>query len=391
MLACAALIAGITAASAIAEDEPPTTLRRPAVSGLPRQGETLTTSDGVWAGTAPLTYRYQWRRCDAAALRCVDIADATNSRYTLSETDVGATLRSRVFATNSAGTDYRSSSATARVTLPVGGALQALPDGVYFGAWTSSNTGFTVDQREAQIGRRYAIVHRYHGWGEAFPSAQEVTWAQIASGAQDAVIDAMAGRVKALGRPVLMDFMHEPEEWGPVSSNMGYMGTAAEFVAAYRHVVQRFRAVGASNVSWVWTTMGYSGYQPAYASLYPGDDVVDWIGWDPYNWYSCHNSTWKSFAGKVSGFYGWLMANGHGDKPFLLSEYGSREDDLDPFAKGRWYREAAASLKAGSFPNLKALVYFDSNRTGECDWRTDSTLNALDGYRDMAQDPYLNP
>jgi hypothetical protein len=411
---CACVLLGSLVAVAIAEDELPTTLQRPAVSGLPRQGETLTTSDGVWAGTAPITYSYQWRRCDPGGQDCVDIPGATSARYTLSADDVGATVRSRVVATNSAGTDYRSSAITATVTPPVGGPVQAPADGAIFGAWTSPNTGFTVDEREAQLGRRYAIVHRYHGWGEVFPSAREVTWAQggrtlffalksrvyggsvvpwaqIASGAQDAVIDAMAGRVRALGRPVLMDFMHEPEEWGPVSSSMGYMGTAAEFVAAYRHVVRRFRAVGATNVSWVWTTMGYSGYRSAYPSLYPGDDVVDWIGWDPYNWYSCHNSAWKSFAEKVSGFYGWLMANGHADKPFLLSEYGSREHDLDPFAKARWFRDAAASLKAGSFPNLKALVYFDSNRSGECDWRTDSTLTALDGYRQMGQDPYLNP
>ena len=401
----------------------PASTTAPAVSGTAQEGQTLSTSNGSWSGSTPLTYAYRWRRCDTSGAACAEIANATSATYTATSADVGFTVRSVVTATNSAGSATAVSSPTATVSAApagpvpsagVGGPVGVPGSGAWFGAWTSSNTGFTVDQREAQIGRKYAIVRRYHGWGEAFPSSQEVTWAQggrilffalesrvygggvvpwaqIASGAQDATIDAMAARVKALGRPVLMDFMHEPEEWGPVSSNQGYMGTAAEFVAAYRHVVQRFRGDGASNVSWVWTTMGYSGYQSAYPSLYPGDDVVDWIGWDPYNWYSCHNSAWKSFAEKVSGFYSWLQANGHANKPFMLSEYGSRENDLDPLAKGQWFRDALSSLKAGSFPNLKALVYFDSNATGECDWRTDSTLTALNGYAQIGQDPYLNP
>jgi hypothetical protein len=395
--------------SVVATPEAPSALRRPVVTGLAREGETLATSDGQWSGSTPMTYVRQWRRCDATGEDCRDIPGATGRRYTLAPEDVGSTVRSRIFASNWVGSDYRSSVVTAVVTPPVGGAVVAPANGALFGAWTSSNTGFTVEEREAQIGRRYKVVHRYHDWDNAFPSAQEqawaregrilflavepriygsstvIPWAQIAAGGQDAVIDAMAARVKALGLPVFMDFTHEPEE-------QTELGSPQEFAAAYRHVVQRFRAAGASNVSWVWTTMGYSGYYSLYGGgLYPGDDVVDWIAWDPYNWYVCHDSQWKSFATKVSGFYSWLQANGHADKPFMLAEYGSAEHQSDPFAKGQWFRDALASLKAGAFPNLKALVYFDSAKTGECDWRVDTTSHSLDGYRDMASDPYLNP
>src|SRR3954452_8861687 len=122
-------------------EQSPITLRRPAMSGLAREGETLKTSDGVWAGATPITYRYQWRRCDAAGQGCVDIVGATEARYTLTAADVGATVRSRVFATNSAGSDYRSSVVTPVITSPVGGPVQAPADGAYLGAWTSPNTG----------------------------------------------------------------------------------------------------------------------------------------------------------------------------------------------------------------------------------------------------------
>jgi beta-mannanase len=155
--------------------------------------------------------------------------------------------------------------------------------------------------------------------------------------------------------------------------------------------VHRFRADGVTNVSWVWDVSGSTDYWAKYGSgLYPGDDVVDWIAWDPYNWYLCHSTGWIGFAGMVRLFYDWLNAHGHGNKPFMLAEYGSRESDVDPSAKGRWLVDALGALKGGMFPDLKALIYFDSGRP-ECDWRIDTSQTALAGYRRLVNDSYLNP
>jgi hypothetical protein len=291
-----------------------------------------------------------------------------------------------------------------------GGTVAAPASGALFGAWTADNTGLTLEQREAQINARYAIVHRYHDWNDAFPTAVERKWAgegrtlfinwvsriygtttiipwdAIAAGHHDATIDAQAERVEALGVPVMLTFMHEPED----EVGTAY-GSAEDFAAAFRRVRERFVAAGAHNVSWVWNVMGYSGHWALYDGLYPGDDAVDWIAWDPYNWYTCHRTSWRTFAEKVSSFYTWLMANGHGDKPFMLAEFGSTEHSTDAAAKGDWFHDALAEMKGGSFPNLKALVYFDSNKTGECDWRVDSSPAALEGYGTLATDPFMNP
>lgn len=35
----------------------------PQISGTPRVGEVLRTTRGTWTGTEPITYTYQWRRC----------------------------------------------------------------------------------------------------------------------------------------------------------------------------------------------------------------------------------------------------------------------------------------------------------------------------------------
>ncbi len=75
----------------------------PTISGNAQQGQTLTGVDGGWTGTAPISYARQWQRCASNGASCMAIAGQTGSTYTLTATDVGATIRFRVTATNSVG------------------------------------------------------------------------------------------------------------------------------------------------------------------------------------------------------------------------------------------------------------------------------------------------
>jgi hypothetical protein len=291
-----------------------------------------------------------------------------------------------------------------------GGPVRPPKSGVYFGAWTSPNTGYTLRQREQQIGRKYDIAHNYHDWNDAFPDAQDrswakggrilyldwtprifgtskvISWSRIARGLEDRAIDAAAARVRRFRRPLLLSFSQEPE-----AAINAHLGTVRGFAAAFRHIHDRFRADRVRNVSWVWSVMGSRDYFGYYThGLYPGDRYVDWIAWDPYNWYTCHDTKWESFAETVSVFYKWLTQHGRSRKPFMLSEWGSRESNVDSNAKGQWFLDARNTLKSGMYPNLKALVYFDSNPP-ECQWAVDSSSASLNGYLAMASDPFFNP
>ncbi|HET8528758.1 MAG TPA: hypothetical protein VFL60_07600 [Gaiellaceae bacterium] len=84
----------------------------------PFVGHFLTSSVGTWNGSFPISYTYQWKRCDPSDPvngTCVDIAGATSSFYTPAAADYGMRLRVAVTATNSQGSATQNSEVTAPV------------------------------------------------------------------------------------------------------------------------------------------------------------------------------------------------------------------------------------------------------------------------------------
>jgi hypothetical protein len=77
---------------------------RPTVSGHAEPGQMLSVSTGTWTGTPPLTYEYQWERCNAEGEECVAILGAEGSSYEFTLADVGSSLRVVVSVSNEAGT-----------------------------------------------------------------------------------------------------------------------------------------------------------------------------------------------------------------------------------------------------------------------------------------------
>lgn len=60
--------------------------------------------NGYWTGGS-LVFSYQWRRCNAAGLECLNIASANGETYIPSASDVGFTLSIAVTGTNSMGSE----------------------------------------------------------------------------------------------------------------------------------------------------------------------------------------------------------------------------------------------------------------------------------------------
>jgi hypothetical protein len=87
----------------------------PGISGNPQESQTLSASPGSWSGTQPISYAYQWTRCDNAGANCAAIAGATGQTYNLSSADVAHTLRVTVKATNRLGNSSATSGNTSLI------------------------------------------------------------------------------------------------------------------------------------------------------------------------------------------------------------------------------------------------------------------------------------
>lgn len=109
-----AFAARFAARSAAAPAGAPASLAPPSFNGTPVVGQSLTGSDGVWAGDPTPSLSRAWLRNGAP------IPGATGPTYAVVEADDGAELALRVTATNAAGVRVATSAAaTARFSPPI--------------------------------------------------------------------------------------------------------------------------------------------------------------------------------------------------------------------------------------------------------------------------------
>lgn len=120
--------------------------------------------------------------------------------------------------------------------------------------------------------------------------------AKVKDGAYDQEIDHLANTLKELSNPVLLRIGYEFDgNW-----NQGYQ-VHADYIAAYRHIVRRVVAKGATNVAFVWQSAAAlvddiaEGRAENLEDWYPGDEYVDWVG---LSWFLPPNTT-ANVAGQM--------------------------------------------------------------------------------------------
>ena len=93
----------------------PRNTKAPVITGTPALGSSLHSDTGAWAGSQPITYTFQWLRCDARGNNCVELAGERDDGYTVRDGDINHALRVRLTARNAQGSRNKLSSQTAVV------------------------------------------------------------------------------------------------------------------------------------------------------------------------------------------------------------------------------------------------------------------------------------
>jgi hypothetical protein len=127
----------------------PVNVQPPTLSGTAAEGSALRVSPGTWNGVQPITYTFQWLRCDPAGNNCVVQPGFADDSYVLRDGDIGKTVRARVLARNTRGEASRLTAQSPVVQGPQGPAGQiTLPNGEKSIPVTSvpSDQSLVVDQ-----------------------------------------------------------------------------------------------------------------------------------------------------------------------------------------------------------------------------------------------------
>jgi beta-mannanase len=245
---------------------------------------------------------------------------------------------------------------------------------MWYQNWSGTWNAFDATGADAVRARGAMPEITWEPWAEV---VNDPSWylSTIIDGSHDAYIHQWTADVAAWGHPIYVRPMHEMNlantPWGyGVNGN-----TAAQFVSAWRHIVDIARAEGATNIRWVWCPNETDG-QVAYSALYPGDAYVDWLGLDGYNWGTTLGGSWQSLSQVFQSSYDEITALS--TKPLMIGETASTELGGD---KAAWVTTGFAYLLA-SMSRVRAVVWFDANK--EIDWRIDSSTRSLNAFRAVA-------
>jgi hypothetical protein len=293
------------------------------------------------------------------------------------------------------------SSAGSAGTLPGGGEL-LVPDsgallGLYYGDASIAATA-------TKLGRALPLHLTYYAWSDDFTRAETakdlaagripfVNWElyeggdldDIIAGEYDDMIAERAADTKALGEPLFIDFGAEMNgDWSPWGGAQNGE-SAAKYLAVYRKVHDAFSKAGANNAIWAFcpnvTDEPNESWNQAL-NYYPGDDYVDWMCVDGYNWGNTNGGSWQSFERVFQNIYPKLAAK---NKPIMIGEMASAESGGD---KAAWIDAMIPTLQT-KYPQIRGVLWFDVDK--ETDWRVSSSTGAEAAFKRMANDAYFNP
>jgi beta-mannanase len=173
---------------------------------------------------------------------------------------------------------------------------------------------------------------------------------------------------------------NDNNEWSiPISASK-----PEDFIAAWRRIHSIFKEEGVTAIDWVFCpNVPEVGVLP-YSQFYPGDDYVDWLGLDGYNWGTTQSwSSWVDFSGVFTASYNSITKIAPG-KPLMLAEVNTTDKGGD---KAGWYKDMFLKQIPYNFPAIKAVVIFNEDKTKQekVNWKVDITKESLSAFSEAVK------
>ncbi len=224
------------------------------------------------------------------------------------------------------------------------------------------------------------------------PNQPDFSWKTIAAGKHDVYIQQVAAGAAAYHYPFLLRVLEEMDgNWYPWGYSVNGNTNPADFVTAWKHIVDIFRKEGATNVQFVWCLSAgvlnasrISQYGDTLKQIYPGDDYVDWVALDGYG--ALAGTPGNTLQVVFQPAYEFIKANTH--RPIIFYEVGASENPRDPMGKANWITEGFLTTIPTVFPDVKAVAWFDGPAdNGKEDWAVDTSQNSLNAWKQVVANP----
>ncbi|MAJ98821.1 MAG: hypothetical protein CMD07_06125 [Flavobacteriales bacterium] len=220
---------------------------------------------------------------------------------------------------------------------------------------------------------------------------------EILEGKHDKYLNKFANDVKKYNGNILIRPLHEFNgNWYLWSGfkNGKNKGGPDKVVSVWRYVVDIFIKNQVSNVKWVWNPHGPSidmtkDNWNKISNYWPGDDYVDWIAMDAYNWYP--KDPWggerpfRDFDNCFKKLYNECIKISK-NHPIMIAEFGSPEFNFKDQNKALWIKDAFYKIK-NEYPLIKSVTWFQINK--ELDWRVNSSKESLIEFKKAISDSYF--
>jgi hypothetical protein len=229
-------------------------------------------------------------------------------------------------------------------------------------------------ERVGGMGAEPMITVEPWGWKSHWGGGdmRSYSLAQIAGGRWDGKLKSLAKIVRGYGRPVYLRFAQEMNGWWYPWAQSVNGNRPGDFVHAWRHVRGVFRAVGATNVQWIWAANALTFSSKGTSdlrSLYPGDSDVDLVG---FSGYGHGSSATQTFDPTVKA----LRAVTH--KKIIICETAA-----DGGSKTKWINSFGAYLRG--HPEIYGFVWFNTSPSNGAtgDYRFDDTPRNTAAFRNL--------
>jgi len=215
---------------------------------------------------------------------------------------------------------------------------------------------------------------------------------EILAGKWDHYIDAWGDGASAFGKPFFVSFCNEMNgDWFPWSGCFYRQEKSGNdvFKRAWRYVVDRVRARGATNIRWVFHVNAFPADSDLWnmmSAYYPGSDYVDWLGLSIYG-KQFRSGDWAEFPDLIEWPYKEITAIDP-EKPVMVAEFGVGEFPKSG-SKAKWFCDALERIP--SYPRIKAAIYWHERWQNEdgsfSNLRINSSPSSLAAFRKGLQNP----